>query len=204
MGDDWRNGFLFVGNYLALDFLNTRPVMGGQPVEMLPDGEALARWAGAAGLIDDAQVARLGRRWKGRHSAATIQELHRLREDLRRAVLQMEAGGSPGGTFVNEVNRQLRAHPGLDRVVQGVGGFDRRKEFDLELPEHVFAPLADAIADFVTRVDRSRLRKCKSCVLHFCDTSKKGTRVWCSMALCGNRSKVAAYADRQRAAVENE
>jgi predicted RNA-binding Zn ribbon-like protein len=35
-------------------------------------------------------------------------------------------------------------------------------------------------------------------VLHFQDTSKKGTRRWCSMRLCGNRHKVAAYADRQR------
>lgn len=36
MSSDWRNGFLFVGNHRALDFLNTRPVMDGQPVELLP------------------------------------------------------------------------------------------------------------------------------------------------------------------------
>jgi predicted RNA-binding Zn ribbon-like protein len=204
MSNDWRNGFLFVGNDLALDFLNTRPVMEGQPVEMLADGEALAKWASAAGLLNDAQAERLGRRWKGPRSAATIKDLHHLRENLRRVVFQMEAGSLPPGGFVNDLNRLLSAYPGLDQVVRGDSGLERRKQFALELPEHIFAPLADAIAGLVTRADPSRLRKCQSCVLHFRDTSKKGTRVWCSMGLCGNRSKVAAYADRKRAALDGE
>ena len=38
---DWRDGFLFVGNHLSLDFVNTRPVMNGQPVELLSDWNAL-------------------------------------------------------------------------------------------------------------------------------------------------------------------
>ncbi len=28
---DWKDGFLFLGNHLALDFLNTRPVQNGEP-----------------------------------------------------------------------------------------------------------------------------------------------------------------------------
>ena len=47
-------------------------------------------------------------------------------------------------------------------------------------------------------VDRNRVRKCGQCVLHFYDTSKKGTRRWCSMQLCGNRLKVVAYPARRR------
>jgi predicted RNA-binding Zn ribbon-like protein len=47
-------------------------------------------------------------------------------------------------------------------------------------------------------IDRRRVRKCDQCVLHFHDTSKKGTRRWCSMQLCGNRLKVASYAARRR------
>ena len=35
-------------------------------------------------------------------------------------------------------------------------------------------------------------------MLHFYETSKRGTRPSCSMHLCGNRFKVAAYAARQR------
>ncbi len=54
------------------------------------------------------------------------------------------------------------------------------------------------MATLFAHVDRARVRKCGQCVLHFHDTSKKGTRRWCSMRLCGNRVKVAAYAARQR------
>ena len=37
----WKDGFLFVGNHLALDFLNTRPVQDGEAMELLPDFAAL-------------------------------------------------------------------------------------------------------------------------------------------------------------------
>src|SRR5207253_10594774 len=34
---DSKDGFLFVGNQVALDFVNTRPVQNGEPMELLPD-----------------------------------------------------------------------------------------------------------------------------------------------------------------------
>lgn len=44
-----------------------------------------------------------------------------------------------------------------------------------------------------------RLRECRAsdCYLLFLDTSRAGNRRWCSMARCGNRSKVKAYRVRQ-------
>jgi predicted RNA-binding Zn ribbon-like protein len=200
MGNDWRDGFLFVGNHLALDFLNTRPVMNGQPVEMLPDCGALARWLAAAGLVTRAQSARLERRWSGPKFTAAMERLWDFREGLRKAVFRMEAGDSPAAGFLRSLNRLLLEYPYPDQVVKGGSGLERRKRFAPEVPEYLFAPLADAIAGLLTNATRSRIRKCRKCVLHFYDTSKKGTRLWCSMNLCGNRSKVAAYAGRKRAA----
>jgi predicted RNA-binding Zn ribbon-like protein len=57
------------------------------------------------------------------------------------------------------------------------------------------------VGDLLAAVPRDRVRKCEheSCVLHFYDTSKKGSRRWCSMNLCGNKVKVAAYKERNRA-----
>jgi len=68
----------------------------------------------------------------------------------------------------------------------------------LSRPQLYAKPLAHSAAALFASVDRKRVRKCTRCVLHFHDTSKKGTRHWCSMQLCGNRQKVAAYAARQR------
>jgi len=70
--------------------------------------------------------------------------------------------------------------------------------FEPRQPEDLFAPLADSAAKLFASVDHNRVRKCGQCVLHFYDTSKKETRRWCSMQLCGNRLKVAAYTARQR------
>jgi predicted RNA-binding Zn ribbon-like protein len=64
------------------------------------------------------------------------------------------------------------------------------------------SPLAYSAAELFANTDRKRVRKCDQCVLPFHDTSKKGTRRYCSMQMCGNRQKVAAYAARQRMRTE--
>ncbi|NEJ40784.1 CGNR zinc finger domain-containing protein, partial [Rhizobium ruizarguesonis] len=38
------------------------------------------------------------------------------------------------------------------------------------------------------------------CTLFFLDTTKSHRRRWCSMALCGNRMKVAAFRSRKQEA----
>jgi hypothetical protein len=60
---DWRDGFLFVGNQLVLDFLNTCPVQNGEPMELLSDFSALLRWFQAAELLSAREVENLQRRW---------------------------------------------------------------------------------------------------------------------------------------------
>jgi predicted RNA-binding Zn ribbon-like protein len=194
MQSDWRDGFLFVGNQLALDLLNTRLLMDGQPVELLPDASALAKWLGAAGLVTPAQAARLCRKWSG-----SIEEIQSFRERLRKAVVHLETGESPSASFVSELNRLLAQYPEAEQVVAGEFNWERQKRFDPLVPLDVFAPLAAATARLLTNADRQRIRQCRHCVVHFYDASKRGTRVWCSMNLCGNRSKVAAHEARQRA-----
>ena len=54
---DWRDGFLFVGNHLALDFLNTCPIQNGEATELLPDFDALLRWFKAADVLTSGDVA---------------------------------------------------------------------------------------------------------------------------------------------------
>ena len=202
MSTDWRNGFLFVGNQLALDFVNTRPVIDGKLTEMLPDGDAFAQWLGAAGLLGEREAARLARTWSSPSFAAAIEDLRESREILRKVVLDLEAGETPPATFIKQLNRLLIYHPAVDQVVNADASLERRRRFAPETPADALAPLADAMADLGTTADPSRIRKCQGCILHFYDTSKKGTRMWCSMRMCGNRAKVAAFAERQRASAK--
>jgi len=204
MSSDWRDGFLFVGNQLSLDFLNTRPVMDGSPVELLPGCASLARWLNAAALLSSRDGKRLERSWSRQPAyAAMLGDVREFRERLRHAVLRVEAGARPSMAFVAEVNRLLSAHPYIDEVVQTDAGLVRRKRFHPQTPLDVFAPVIESVASLLTNADKSRIRKCGNCVLHFYDISKKGTRRWCSMNLCGNRSKVAAYTRRKRAEISS-
>ena len=196
---DWRDGFLFVGNHLALDFLNTRPVQNGEPTELLADFSALLRWFQAAGLLSPRQMASLQRQ-SGESAIArrTLEAVREFREKLRNEILAWEDGADVHRTTVAELNRLMAAHPMLSKV-QATGNVPSLELwFEPRQPEDLFAPLAHSAAKLFAEADRNRVRMCDQCVLHFYDTSKKGTRRWCSMQLCGNRLKVAAYAARQR------
>jgi predicted RNA-binding Zn ribbon-like protein len=196
----WKDEFLFLGNQLALDFLNTRPVLNGEPVELLPDFSALLRWFQATGLLISREATRMEREW-GRSGEARqmLEETRDLREILRKEILAWEDGGVIHHSTVAELNRLMAEHPMRTRLREN--GDERSTElyFTVREPQDLFAPLAQSAANLFTSVDRTRVRKCDKCVLHFRDTSKKGTRRWCSMQLCGNRLKVAAYARRKSA-----
>jgi len=195
------DGFLFVGNQLALDFLNTRPVQNGKSLELLPDFKALLRWFQAAKVLTARQAANLQERWgESDRSRRTLNAAWELREKLRKDVLAWERGVAVRRSTVEELNRLMVEHPMRTRLKATRAALVLSTElwFDPRQPEDLFAPLAHSAAALFTEASRERVRKCVQCVLHFHDTSKKGTRRWCSMRLCGNRWKVAAYAARQR------
>ena len=196
---DWKDGFLFVGNAVVLDFVNTRPVPDGEPTELLKDFGAVLRWFQAAELLWPVEVASLEHQWGSTVRAErTTEAMRELREDLRNEILSWEHGGAIHGSTIDHLNSLLADHPMRTKLKANGSAPLAELWFEVREPEDLFAPLAHSAASLFTTVDRKRVRKCARCVLHFHDTSKKGTRRWCSMRLCGNRLKVAAYAARQR------
>jgi predicted RNA-binding Zn ribbon-like protein len=127
-----------------------------------------------------------------------LDDMRQFREKLRKEVLAWEGGADLHCASVEELNRLMSAHPMLSKLTVTGNVPSMERWFELHQPEDSFAPLAHSAAKLFAEADRNRVRKCGQCVLHFYDTSKKGTRRWCSMQLCGNRLKVAAYAARQR------
>lgn len=201
-GHHWKDGFLFVGNELILDFVNTRPVQDGEATELLPDFAALVRWFRGAEVLTEHQADELAKNWADSNTGKrTVEEMRHWRERLRKQLIAWEEGGSLQPAIVKQVNQLMAEHPLRFRL-------NSKKKpttelwFDPHQPKDLFAPLAHSMATLFAEVDRNRVRKCGQCVLHFHDTSKKGTRRWCSMQLCGNRLKVAAYARRRRLEAE--
>lgn len=196
---DWKDGFLFLGNELVLDFVNTRPVQDGAPLELLKDFGRVLRWFQAADVLNSEQAASLERQWRGTATAQNATEaIKGLRERLRAEILALEKGRGIGRSTVYELNRLMELHPMLTRLMINGTAYSTKLWFEVREPADLFAPLAHSAATLFATGGRRRIRKCDNCALHFRDTSKKGTRRWCSMQLCGNRFKVAAYAARQR------
>ena len=202
---DWKDGFLFLGNHPALDFLNTCPVQDGEAVELLPDFDALMRWFQAADLLGAREVANFRQKWgESARAQHVLEAMRELRERLRKEILSWERGGTVHLATTDELNHLMAEHPMLTRLKAGGSASTTELWFDPCRPEDLFAPVAYSAAMLFANVDRNRVRKCGQCVLHFYDTSKKGTRRWCSMQLCGNRLKVAAYASRRRTIDRNQ
>jgi predicted RNA-binding Zn ribbon-like protein len=196
---EWIDGFLFVANRPILDLLNTKPVLTEGPVELLPDFRALERWLIASKIVTSAKAKATLRSWRhSEEAAAFLGDLIAFREKLREAVLRLEGGFVPGDAFLDKVNLLLVQHPLPALLHKRDGKVIRERSFELRRPADLWAPIADATADLLAISDVPRLRMCESCVVHFFDTSKKGSRRWCSMNICGNRLKVAAYQKRKR------
>jgi predicted RNA-binding Zn ribbon-like protein len=196
---EWIDGFLFVANQPILDFLNTKPVLENGPAELLPDVHALERWLIASGMASSPPTKFLLRRWRNSpRAAAFLKELVHFRERFREAVFRIENGQAPTEKFIKEVNSRLERYPLQTVLRKEEGKLVRKVQFRPRSPADFWAPIIDATADILSEVNTSRIRKCESCVVHFLDISRKGSRRWCSMNICGNKIKVAAYQRRKR------
>jgi predicted RNA-binding Zn ribbon-like protein len=106
--------------------------------------------------------------------------------------------------WIEPVNEILRITEGHDELVPQEG--DWKIEFIAREGglDWLLAAVARSGAEIIAEGNRARLRLCANprCGLFFYDNSRTRQRRWCSMAICGNRSKVAAFA-RKHASARN-
>ena len=188
-----------LGGHRALDFLNTwrNP---GEPVETLTDGAALAEWLAGVGLLGEAELARLRRKFGEAAMDAAAAEARRFREWARDWLGRWRE--SPAGRFERELetlNKLLAREDRERQVVKGAGGLEIREVPRFDSASSLLSLLAADVADLITREDPALVRECSGdCTLWFVDRTRSHRRIYCSAALCGNRAKVAAFRERQR------
>lgn len=189
--------FLFIANDLSLDFVNTEVILAG--VRTLQSWEDLARWFEQAGLAPAADMQRLAKAWAGTAEAhAALQAARALRHVLRSAAERVAGSGRVPGNLASVLEKELR-HPRLaTELGQSEGRLSIKPRWILEKPRDLLVPVAHYAANFFASADYSSIRKCENpkCILWFYDTSKNHSRRWCSMDLCGNRAKAAAFRER--------
>jgi predicted RNA-binding Zn ribbon-like protein len=123
----------------------------------------------------------------------------RLREALRAIFGAMIRKERFPREWAEPINDVLRITEGHDELVQEHGTW--RIEFVAREGglDWLLAAIAHSAAEIIGEGVSARMRLCANphCGLFFYDTSRTRRRRWCSMAVCGNRHKVAAFARRQ-------
>lgn len=170
---------------LLVAFVNTRDIDEG--TDAIGDSAALERWlASSAAGIDDAAIDADGHR-----------RVLALRESLR-ALLRANNGGeaaegelAPLRNAVEEARYSASLGPGgelrIDPDGSGADAFEAR--------------MLLAIERLQGAGEWSRLKACSAgdCQWAFVDSSRNRSRTWCSMEVCGNRSKTRRYRSRRSA-----
>ena len=191
--------FLFLANQPCLDFINTDLVMNGQPTDLLSSFQDLVGWLVQAGLLTEKDAARI--EGGGDHDAMeTLKQAKAFRSTMRNMAERLAARKPVPQGALALINHLLRHRIGYAQVTRRNGMFERRYEAGFEDANHVLGLLAEAASDLLCTCNLSLVKQCQNpaCVLFFYDTTKNHARHWCSMDLCGNRSKVAAHYRRHR------
>jgi hypothetical protein len=101
--------------------------------------------------------------------------------------------------WTKPINDVLRITEGHDELTE-IDGRWRLHFFARETGlDWLLAAIARSAAEIVIEGDAAKVRVCANpaCGLFFCDKSRTHKRRWCSMAICGNRNKVASFARRR-------
>lgn len=195
-----RRSVLKLDLNLAIAFANT--VLGpGDPAGALHGWSDLVDFLELRGAVargDGVALRAMGEK-DARRCAAAFTHALELRETIRAMLAALAAGRPLQARWVGEVNQALGWGAGAERLARDGAGWRFSFIPDWEDPLRALAPLARAIADLAARGRGAEVRKCANprCVIYFLDGSRTRRRRWCSMAVCGNRMKVAAYARRR-------
>jgi len=143
---DWKDGFLFLGNDVVLDFLNTRPVIDTEARELIPNFKGLIQWFRAAGLVSVRDAANLQQRWADSVRAErTVQAIRVLREKMRKEILAWERGGIVHRSAIDELNRWMARHPMRTRLQTSGKELLTQPYFVAQQPEDLLAPWRTAL-----------------------------------------------------------
>jgi predicted RNA-binding Zn ribbon-like protein len=178
--------FVFVGEALALDLVNTEVVVRGKRRDLLDTPAAVAAWwhtarrhyphdlpVSGAALADDVALHR-----------AIIQ----LRAALRGLFSALADGVTPAPEHLAVLNAVLNAgYPALVSHPDGTLGLTYGSRAGALGP---LLPIALSAVHLASEGARERLHRCANerCVLLFYDTTKSATRRWCSVG-CKDRDR---------------
>jgi predicted RNA-binding Zn ribbon-like protein len=197
---------IFVADAAGIDFLNSVATPADEPVDWIRDGDGLVDWLRQAGLVPEDRLDSIAGRAMPGELDRVADQARDLREWFRGFVKIRMGRPLDAGTLddLAPLNRLLERDEAFSRIVPNDGGglsleADRR----WRSPESLLIPIGEALARVVVEEDFGQVKACEghSCTLMFADHTRRHSRRWCSMSVCGNRAKVSAHRSRRKEAV---
>ena len=170
---------------LVQDFVNTEVPDFGQ--DDLASPVELIAWLADHGLVPPGTTA----------TPAALRRAHRVRRALRLLALANAHGVRPSAEAAREIDEAFASIPVRLCVEGGAVTIGPRST-------GVDAAVAAIVGVVVAAQRDGSWQRVKACVQHSCgwvfyDASRNHSSSWCSMRICGNRTKVAAARRRSRA-----
>jgi predicted RNA-binding Zn ribbon-like protein len=188
-----------VGNHPCLDFVNTvHSRVERDSHDYLQSYEDLVEWAVDGGLLSGRERRGLvdAARASPRLAAAALRRAVELREVLYRLFVALIRGGKPSSAEIDGFNEWLAQTLRHRRLVGSESGYAWSWEENNEWLDRPLWSVVLSAAEVLAVADPKRIRECPApdgCGWIFYDTSKNGTRRWCTMRLCGNVAKARRY-----------
>jgi predicted RNA-binding Zn ribbon-like protein len=184
-----ENRLDFVGDNLAINFINTRRMVEGQLTDTLQSDSDVKAWLRRLEI----PVA------KGTlpfSDGVLLQTARDLREIALAAVRDRKSGKNPSLVALNRFLADAPSHAVL--TTDDARNIRVTRVYGKETVEAFLAPVAEAVADLLADGDFDLVRHCEgnACVMWFYDRTKGHLRRWCTSTGCGNRAKVAAFRAR--------
>lgn len=192
-----------LGERLCLDFCNTADWRGTKDAhDFLGSYPDLVAWSRHVGLLSaDEERQLLGEaELRPENAAAALERTVVLREALHRIFSAVAKGDAPPGDDLAVLNTVLSEAMARARIRPSEGGFEWDWEGAKYELDWMLWPVARSAAELLDS-DRllGRVKQCTGgCSWLFVDTTKNGSRRWCTMAVCGNRAKARRYYRRRK------
>jgi predicted RNA-binding Zn ribbon-like protein len=196
-----QKDFVFVGNHACLDFINTELILNGAPADLLETFEDLLDWLVKSQTLSKKEAEARSGALRQDQKTQILAQAKTFRTTLRRMVVSIVNENRVPESAVTAINQLLRACSGYRELARTrSNAFKEVFIASADSKDAFLASLAIFASDLLRMADLTLIKKCKNpaCVLYFYDTTKNHARNWCSMQLCGNRDKVAAYFRRKR------
>jgi predicted RNA-binding Zn ribbon-like protein len=191
-----RPEFVFLGGHPAVDLTNTLVPPPGLGIDFLREWSDVIDWLGEAqvSISPALHVAASGR-------AQALKAFKEFRDAWRNELAQIISTGKVSDEFLKILNRHLREDGFTETLKRNDHGLHLvRSDSGLRGEKLALALVARQVAQFLAEANFAYLHQCAnhtSCSLNFYDTTKNHHRQWCSVAVCGNRHKVAEFRKRK-------